>query len=99
VGHPVRALSLLVLCAALGAGGQLAGAQTAQPAPSAAPARAGAAPAAGQRWGDGRASTDPRKRPAHGSPYNWTQMGLAAILMAIMLAFVVWLIRRETRGR
>jgi hypothetical protein len=50
-----------------------------------------------EKWGDGRTVQDPRKEPAHGSPYKWPQMGTAAIVMALMLAFVIWLIRRETR--
>ncbi len=51
----------------------------------------------GERWGDGRTVQDPRKEPARGAPYNWPQMGFAAVIMALMLAFVVWLIRKQTR--
>jgi hypothetical protein len=65
--------------------------------------KAGTAPGGGKatapKWGDGRATTDPAEQPARGAPYNWRQMGFGAIVMALMLAFVIWLVRRETRGR
>jgi flagellar biogenesis protein FliO len=54
---------------------------------------------AGERWGDGRTVQDPRKEPALGDPYNWRQMGFAVLIMLLMLAFLVWLIRRHTRRR
>ena len=59
----------------------------------------GAKAAGGQRWGDGRAAQDPRKAPARGEPYNWRQMAFGALIMVVMLAFVVWLVRRTKRVR
>ena len=75
--------------------------------PSPAPARAessgeAGAPAAapgGARWGDGRASRNPRQQPAHGAPYAWRQMVLSAAVMVAMLGVLVWIIRRQTRAR
>ena len=52
-----------------------------------------------RKWGDGKAVRDPRKQPAKGDPYNWRQMGFAVILMVAMLAFLIWLVRRQTRDR
>ena len=68
-------------------------------APAQPPATQGKAGRGSARWGDGRALQDPSKVPAQGSPYNWRQMGLGVVIMAIMLAFLIWLVRRETRGR
>lgn len=50
-------------------------------------------------WGDGQVARGPRpgKEPAKGDPYNWTQMGLAVVIMLLMLALVLWLIRRNRR--
>jgi len=57
-------------------------------------------PAPADRWGDGRAraSRDPREQPAHGSPYAWRQMAMGVGIMLLMLAFVIWLVRRQTRA-
>jgi len=68
-------------------------------APAQPPATQGKAGRGSARWGDGRALQDPSKVPAQGSPYNWRQMGLGVVIMAIMLVFLIWLVRRETRGR
>jgi hypothetical protein len=57
------------------------------------------APAAKKDWGDGKSVTDPRDRPAKGSPYAWRQMAFGVAIMLAMLAFVLWLIRRQTRTR
>ena len=86
---------------AAGQGAQEGGAPAAQPdrAPAQPPAKQGAAGRGGARWGDGRALQDPSKVPARGAPYNWRQMGLGVVIMALMLAFVIWLVRRETRHR
>jgi hypothetical protein len=65
-------------------------------------AQAGAQPAArpgSARWGDGRASRNPRQQPARGAPYAWRQMTLAAVIMLAMLGVLVWVIRRQTRAR
>lgn len=51
------------------------------------------------RWGDGRASRNPRQQPALGSAYAWRQMVMAAVIMLAMLGVVVWIIRRQTRVR
>ncbi len=97
----MRAARALAVCAALGLGVVGAGVATAQPdAPDQTDpgARSGDAGAAGRdQWGDGRVAQDPRKAPARGEPYNWRQMGLGALIMIVMLAFVVWLVRR-TKG-
>ena len=72
----------------------------AQERPAAAAKAAGAkaeAPVARKDWGDGKSVTDPRDRPAQGEPYNWRQMAFGLAVMLAMLAFVVWLIRRQTR--
>lgn len=59
-----------------------------------------AAEQAGSRWGDGKTEgTQPIEEPAKGSPYNLTHITYAAIIMLAMLAFTVWLIRRNTRRR
>ena len=55
-------------------------------------------------WGDGKTSAGPPRSdyvdpPAQGAPYNWTFMAYSAVLMLIMLAFVLWLIRRTVRAR
>jgi hypothetical protein len=108
VGDQVRAARPLALCVLLVVGGGAATAMAQQAGQGQAPAAQEKAPAqpAGEagkpgsaRWGDGRALQDPRKEPARGAPYNWRQMGLGVVIMAIMLAFVIWLVRRETRRR
>ena len=53
---------------------------------------------AGEQWGDGRArGPRPTKEPAEDEPYNWTFMAYSAGAMLVMLAFVVWLVRRSRR--
>jgi hypothetical protein len=89
----------LVVCAAVGVGA-IPGAALAQDDAPAAQQEIGsdAGAAAGRdQWGDGRVAQDPRKVPARGEPYNWRQMGFGAVIMLVMLAFVVWLIRRTKR--
>jgi hypothetical protein len=50
------------------------------------------------KWGDGRAVQDPRDKPAEGAPYRWRQMFFAGLLMLVMLAGVVWIVRRSKRA-
>jgi hypothetical protein len=71
----------------------------AQDPPAAAAKADTAKKSAKQDWGDGRSVTDPRDKPAQGAPYNWRQMAFGLAIMAAMLAFVLWLIRRQTRTR
>ncbi len=98
----MRAVRVLAVCVALGLGA-VPGAAMAQKDAPAAREKAGEvgsdAGAAGGRdkWGDHRVPQDPRKAPARGQPYAWRQMGLGAVIMLIMLAFVIWLVRRQTR--
>jgi hypothetical protein len=87
----VRALVALALSALfLGWGGQVLAQRQ---APAAQEKAAG--PARADRWGDGRANRDPREQPAHGAPYNWRQMTYGVVIMLLMLAFVIWLVRRH----
>jgi hypothetical protein len=56
------------------------------------------------RFGDGVQSKRvpiqaPKDRPAKGAPYNWTQMAYGAGVMLIMLAGLLYIIRRSTRDR
>jgi len=52
------------------------------------------------RWGDGKTDgTQPTEEPAKGPPYNLRQMAYASVIMLLMLAFTIWLIRRNTRDR
>ena len=37
-------------------------------------------------------------RPAEGEPYQWRQMALAGGIILLMIAFLVWLIRRQKRS-
>jgi hypothetical protein len=54
----------------------------------------------GSRWGDGKTEgTQPIEEPAKGAPYNLTHITYGVIIMLAMLAFTVWLIRRNTRQR
>ena len=54
----------------------------------------------GRTWGDGKTDgPQPIEEPAKGSAYNVTHMVYAAVIMAAMLAFTLWLIRRHTRNR
>ena len=96
-------LAGLALAAMLLGGGAApadeSGAATAPAAAAHDSAATGKPPATAAKWGDGRARTDPAEQPARGAPYNWRQMGFGAIIMALMLAFVIWLVRRETRAR
>ncbi|HEU5056575.1 MAG TPA: hypothetical protein VFU21_08610 [Kofleriaceae bacterium] len=58
-------------------------------------------PADGQRrWGDGRTGRGPEPvaEPARGSAYNVTHIVYASLIMLAMLAFTVWLIRRNRRS-
>ncbi len=50
------------------------------------------------RWGDGKPDGQPIEEPATGRPYNLTHMAYAAVIMLAMLAFTVWLIRRNRRS-
>jgi len=109
------ALVAVALAAALAAGGaasaraeqgEAAAPAASKPAASkpaastpAASKPAASKPAPADRWGDGRASRDPREQPAHGSPYAWRQMAMGVGIMLLMLAFVIWLVRRQTRAR
>lgn len=71
-------LGLLTVCASL------ASAQATQDAP-------------GDTWGDKRQPENyvQSKGPAEeGHTYNWLQMGYAGIVMAGMVVFLVWLVRR-----
>jgi len=90
---------VLAVCAALALGGGAGAAMAQSDAPAAQQVVGSDAGAAGKgdHWGDGRAVRDPRKAPARGEPYNWRQMGFGALIMLVMLAFVVWLVRR-TKG-
>lgn len=88
-------LATLVMMAFMAFAPGHAAAQAQQPA---AAAKADA-PAAKKDWGDGKSVTDPRDRPAQGEPYAWRQMAFGVAIMLAMLAFVVWLIRRQTRTR
>lgn len=91
----MRAAQVWLLAAALmlGASGSAAG--QSRPAPA---AQDKAASGAADRWGDGRVESDPSEQPARGQPYRWRQMAFGAVLMAAMLAFVIWLVRRQTRA-
>jgi hypothetical protein len=92
----VRALRLLVMAAMLaGVVPVVAPVTAAQAAQE--DSRAGESTAPPSKWGDNRVPQDPRKAPAQGEPYAWRQMALAAVIMAGMLVFVVWLIRRQKR--
>lgn len=89
---------MLAVCAALALGGGTGAAMAQSGAPAAQQEVSSDAGAGkGDHWGDGRAVRDPRKAPARGEPYNWRQMGFGALIMLVMLAFVVWLVRRQTR--
>ena len=95
MGDQVRAVHALVVCAAVAVGGFPGAAMAQSDAPAARQEVGHDAGAAGRdRWGDGRVAQDPRKVPARGEPYNWRQMGFGAVIMLVMLAFVVWLVRR-----
>lgn len=82
--------------------GQVPAAGDTQPAAgSAAATSASRAPGA---WGDGKTAAGPPVSdgvdpPAQGAPYNWTFMAYSAVLMLLMLVFVLWLIRKNTRPR
>lgn len=81
-----RLLAALSLALALGVGG----AAMAEPTPP--------------RFGDGVQSKRapiqaPKDRPAQGSPYNWKQMGFAAVLMLATLGGLLVAIRRATRHK
>ena len=53
-----------------------------------------------KKWGDGKTDgTQPTEEPAKGPPYNLRQMAYASVIMLLMLAFTIWLIRRNTRDR
>jgi len=93
----VRAVRALVVCAAVALGGVPGAAMAQKDAPAQQEASADAGAAGRDSWGDGRVAQDPRKVPARGAPYNWRQMGFGAVIMLVMLAFVVWLVRR-TKG-
>jgi len=99
----MRALAALALAALLVAGAVPVSAAPAEAASSAQSAGESASVREKQgrakEWGDGNAPSDPRQQPAHGARYAWRQMGMAAAIMAAMLVFVIWLIRRQTRAR
>ncbi len=90
----MRAVRALVVCAAVALGGVPGAAMAQKDAPAQQEVSADAGAAGRDRWGDGRVAQDPRKVPARGAPYNWRQMGFGAVIMLVMLAFVVWLVRR-----
>ncbi|HTE52068.1 MAG TPA: hypothetical protein VK698_14545 [Kofleriaceae bacterium] len=113
MGHQVRAARVALVAVALAAALVAGGAATARAEQGEAAAPAASTPAASKpaastpaaskpapadRWGDGRASRDPREQPAHGSPYAWRQMAMGVGIMLLMLAFVIWLVRRQTRA-
>ncbi len=55
---------------------------------------------AGEDWGEEGQPENyvPSKGPSEdGRAYNWIQMGYAALLMVLMLAFLGWLVRRTPR--
>ena len=56
------------------------------------------------KFGDGVQSKKvpmqaPKDRPAKGAPYNWTQMAYGAVIMVLMLALLLYIIRRSTRDK
>lgn len=54
--------------------------------------------AAEPRWGDGKTDgPQPIEEPAKGRPYNLTHIAYASVIMLAMLAFTIWLIRRNRR--
>lgn len=82
----------------------LAGAALADPAPpTPAPSSDTTSHVAGgdagvELWGEPNKSTEARGfGKAKGSPYNYKQIAYASAFMALMGAFLIWLIRRNTR--
>lgn len=81
----------------------LAGSALADPASGEARSSDSAAHVAGgdagaKLWGEPDKSTEARGfGKAKGSPYNWRQIAYASAFMALMGAFLIWLIRRHTR--
>ncbi len=58
-----------------------------------------AAAKGGRTWGDGKTGRGPEPiaEPAKGASYNLIHIAYASVIMLAMLAFTLWLIRRNRR--